>query len=243
MERLQKAMAHRGIASRRKCEDLIQAGRVAVNGEIVRELGTKVSEDDVISLDGREVPVRKDSPVYIILNKPKGYITTVKDPQGRKTVMDLVSNLECRIYPVGRLDYDTEGLLLMTNDGEMSYALTHPSHRVDKTYLALVRGIPSKESLEKLRHGVELEDGITSPAQVELLSKGRQSRVRIIIHEGRKRQVRRMLKAVGHPVLSLRRIQFGPLSLKGLPLGKYRYLTPEEETALKIEKEYILSKK
>ncbi len=232
MERLQKVMARRGVASRRECEELILAGRVTVNGETVRELGTKVNTGDSITVDGKKLE-EENARIYILLNKPKGYVTTVKDPEGRRTVMDLVSGVKDRIYPVGRLDYGTEGLLLLTNDGEMGFALTHPSHRVDKTYIAKVWGMPSREALEALGRGVKLEDGVTAPAQVKLLSRGRQSQVELIIHQGKKRQVRRMLQAVGHPVISLRRVRFGPLTLEGLAPGSYRHLTHKEITALR----------
>ena len=241
MDRLQKVMAGRGIASRRECEKLILSGRVTVNGKIVRELGTKVGPKDVIEVDGKKLSNEKEPLIYVMLNKPRGCVTTVKDPQGRKTVMDLVSNINTRIFPVGRLDYDTEGLLLLTNDGEMAYALTHPSHRVDKTYQARIWGTPSRETLRKLTGGVELEDGITAPASVKLLKKGgRQSEIQLTIHEGKKRQVRRMLEAVGHPIISLRRTHFGPLSLKGLPAGKYRHLTRDEINMLKEIKKSVL---
>lgn len=243
MERLQKVMASRGVASRRACEDLILAGRVRVNGKIVREMGTKVSQGDIIAVDGRELSAKKDPPVYVILNKPKGFVTTVKDPEGRSTVMDLVSKLGARVYPVGRLDYDTEGLLILTNDGDMSYALTHPSHGVDKTYVARVWGTPTREALKKLRSGVELEDGLTAPARVKLLRRGRQSEIELIIHQGKKRQVRRMLEAVGHPVIGLRRTRFGPLSVQGIPPGKYRHLTLDEIRALKSIKTAVISKR
>ena len=232
MERLQKVMARRGVASRRECEELILAGRVTVNGETVRELGTKVNTGDSITVDGKKLE-EENARIYILLNKPKGYVTTVKDPEGRRTVMDLVSGVKDRIYPVGRLDYGTEGLLLLTNDGEMGFALTHPSHKVDKTYIAKVWGMPSREALEALGRGVKLEDGVTAPAQVKLLSRGRQSQVELVIHQGKKRQVRRMLQAVGHPVISLRRVRFGPLTLEGLAPGSYRHLTHKEITALR----------
>ena len=243
MERLQKVMASRGVASRRECEELILAGRVTVNGAIVREMGTKVSEEDVICVDGRELPNQKEPLVYLMLNKPKGYVTTVKDPQGRNTVMDLLPNIKARVFPVGRLDYDTEGLLLMTNDGDMSFSLTHPSHGVDKTYLATVWGTPTREAIEKLRSGIGLEDGITAPARVKLVKRGRQAEIEIIIHEGKKRQVRRMLQAIGHSVVSLKRTRFGPLSLQGLAPGKYRHLTLEELRALRSHKHSVTARR
>lgn len=243
MERLQKVMASRGVGSRRACEELILAGRVAVNGEIVKEMGTKVGEDDIIAVDGRELTSSHEPLVYLMLNKPKGCVTTVSDPQGRKTVMDLIPDVQYRVYPVGRLDFDTEGLLLLTNDGDLSYVLTHPSHGVEKTYLAVVRGTPSEEAIQQLKRGILLDDGMTSPAQVKLLKRGSRSEILLTIHEGRKRQVRRMLQAVGHPVVSLRRIKFGPLSLNGLPPGKYRYLSTQEIWALKAQQGPVLSRK
>lgn len=240
MERLQKVMARRGVASRRACEKLILAGRVSVNGNVVTAMGTKVKPGDIIAVDGQELPPDREPLVYLMLNKPKGCVTTVKDPQGRTTVMDLLDNQKQRIYPVGRLDYDTEGLLLLTNDGELSYALTHPSHEVDKTYLAVVKGMLSSSALDKLRSGIELEDGKTSPAKVSILKLGNQSKISLTIHEGKKRQVRRMLEAVDYPVISLTRTHFGSLSLQGLDAGKYRHLTKEEIKALKsIEKEVV----
>jgi len=233
LERLQKVLARYGVASRRRCEELILAGRVRVNGKIVTQLGTKVDvERDFIEVDGKPLQ-REEEKVYIILYKPKGYLTTVRDPQGRKTVMDLVKGVKERIYPVGRLDCDTEGLLLLTNDGDLSFTLTHPSHRVEKTYLAVVKGTPSKAQLERLRRGVILEDGKTAPAGVRLLRPGRQAEVEITIHEGRKRQVRRMFDAIGHPVLYLRRVRFGPLKLEGLKPGQYRRLGDKEVRQLK----------
>ncbi len=240
MERLQKVMASRGVASRRECEKMILAGRVSVNGNVVVEMGTKVEPGDCITVDGRELPPDREPLVYLILNKPRGCVTTVKDPQGRTTVMDLLDNLERRIYPVGRLDYDTEGLLLLTNDGDLSYALTHPSHEVDKTYLAVVKGVPSGFVLDKLRLGIDLEDGKTSPAKVSVLKTGPQSEILLTIHEGKNRQVRRMLEAIGYPAVSLKRTHFGPLSLQGLSTGKYRHLTTPEIKALKaIEKKVL----
>jgi 23S rRNA pseudouridine2605 synthase/16S rRNA pseudouridine516 synthase len=234
MERLQKVMASRGVASRRECEELILAGRVTVNGAIVREMGTKVSEEDVIGVDGRELPNQKEPLVYLMLNKPKGYVTTVKDPQGRNTVMDLLPNIKARVFPVGRLDYDTEGLLILTNDGELTHALTHPSHGVNKTYQARIKGIPTAEELEHLRKGVVLEDGLTAPADIRVLKQEKAGLwIDITIHEGRNRQVLRMLEHIGHPVIYLARVKVGSLHLEGLPTGKYRLLKPREVRELK----------
>lgn len=235
MERLQKAMAHAGVASRRKCEELIAQGRVAVNGQIVTELGFKVDPNtDVITVDGR--PIRPERKLVILLHKPKGVITSVSDPQGRRTVIDYLKGVKERVYPVGRLDYDTEGLLLLTNDGELANLLMHPRHQVPKTYLATVKGIPHGEQLDRLREGIELEDGRTSPAEVEYADVDLDQNTAVIsitIHEGRNRQVRRMLEAIGHEVIRLRRIQYGPLTLAGVPRGKYRILKPEEVKELR----------
>ncbi|NPV26288.1 MAG: rRNA pseudouridine synthase [Firmicutes bacterium] len=234
MERLQKVLAQAGIASRRRSEELILAGRVRVNGIIVNQLGMKVDWDrDVIEVDGRRLK-KPVEPVYILLNKPVGYVTTVRDPQGRKKVTDLIRGVSERIYPVGRLDYDTEGLLLLTNDGELTYALTHPKHEVSKTYLAKVLGVPSPAKLRTLQRGVQLEDGKTAPARVRLLARIEgNALLEIQVHEGRNRQVRRMCEAIGHPVLELKRTQLAFLSLDGLRVGQYRHLTPAEVRKLK----------
>jgi 23S rRNA pseudouridine2605 synthase len=229
MERLQKVLAHAGVGSRRKCEEIIVAGRVEVNGERVTELGIKVSPTDVIVVDGRAIQSEKK--VYIAFHKPKGVITSANDPEGRRTVMDYIKDVTERLYPVGRLDYDTEGLLILTNDGEFANRLTHPKFHVPKTYHATVNGVPHGSLLEKLAQGVMLDDGITAPAQVDyydIASDQKQSIISITIHEGRNRQVRRMFDAINYPVIRLRRVQFGPLFLQGLPRGKSRPLTPKE---------------
>ncbi|GAB7386218.1 23S rRNA pseudouridine(2605) synthase RluB [Bacillaceae bacterium] len=234
MERLQKVLAHAGVASRRKCEALILQGRVKVNGKTIRELGVKVNpETDVIEVDGREI--RSERKVYLLLYKPAGVITSVKDPRGRRVVTDLVKVKE-RVYPVGRLDYDTEGLLLLTNDGELAHRLAHPRHQIDKVYHAVVRGVPSPEKIRQLAEGIELEDGRTAPGKARLLdvfSNDRRSLLEIVIHEGRNRQVRRMCEAIGHPVIQLRRVAVGFLTLEGLRPGQYRHLTPAEVDRLK----------
>lgn len=234
MERLQKFLANRGVASRRACEQLILQGRVSVNGEEIQQLGTKVEPTiDVVRVDGKVVS-DLDHQVYILLNKPAGYVTTAKDPEGRPTVLDLLPGITQRVYPVGRLDYETEGLLLLTNDGELTHALTHPSHKVNKTYHARVKGIPSEEDLEHLRKGVELEDGLTAPADIKVLKQEKAATwIEVTIHEGRNRQVRRMLEHIGHPVIYLSRVRLGLLHLEGLPTGKYRLLTPREIIDLK----------
>lgn len=226
--RLQKYIAMCGAASRRHAEEMIKAGRVRVNGEVITEMGTIVSNGDRVEVDGK--PIRKEKKlVYIMLNKPAGYVSTVSDPQGRKTVLDLVKGVEERIYPVGRLDYDTTGLLILTNDGSFTYNSTHPGHEIRKTYIAEVKGHPSNIALRKLRKGVVLDGRPTYPAEVELIEvKDRTSVLKITIHEGRKRQVRRMCEAVGHPVLELKRVAIGKLSLGDLQQGEWRYLTQQE---------------
>lgn len=234
MERLQKVMANRGVASRRKSEELILMGKVKVNGQTVRELGFKVDpEKDVIEVDGQVLKPEKR--VYILLYKPAGVITSVTDPFNRKVVLDLLKDVRERVYPVGRLDYETEGLLLLTNDGELAHRIMHPRYEIEKEYEALVRGRPSEEKLELLRKGIKLEDGLTAPARVTLLKTNKEgnSWLRLVIHEGRNRQVRRMCKAIQHPVIYLKRIRLGFLTLKGLKKGMYRYLTEEEVRKLK----------
>ena len=216
-ERLQKVLAQAGLGSRRTCEDLIAAGRVTVNGEVAT-LGTRADpEADDIEVDGARIGVRQGLAHYL-LNKPAGVVTTASDPQGRPTVVALVP-ADPRVYPVGRLDADTEGLLLLTNDGELAHRLTHPSFGVDKEYLAEVTGTPSRGALRRLREGVELDDGPTAPARVSLVG---DHTLRITIHEGRNRQVRRMCEAVGHPVRRLVRVRIGPLADRRLPPGEWR---------------------
>jgi 23S rRNA pseudouridine2605 synthase len=226
-QRLQKVLAQAGIGSRRACEELIAAGRVRVNGERAI-LGGKVDpETDLVEVDGAAVGVREGL-VHYLLNKPAGVVTTASDPQGRPTVVGLVPD-EPRVFPVGRLDADTEGLLVLTNDGELAHRLTHPSFGVDKEYLAEVEGTPSRGALRRLREGVELEDGPTVPATV---STAGPHLLRITIHEGRNRQVRRMCAAVGHPVRRLVRVRIGPVTDHRLPPGEWRPLTQDEVRAL-----------
>ena len=226
-ERLQKVLAQRGYGSRRVSEELIAAGRVRVNGQVAR-LGWRVLVDhDLVEVDGHPVSV-KPGLVHYLLNKPAGVVTTAKDTHGRPTVMELVP-AEPRVFPVGRLDADTEGLLLLTNDGELAHRLTHPSFGVDKEYLAQVARPLNPGALRRLREGVELEDGRTAPAEASQPAPGL---VRITIHEGRNRQVRRMLDAVGHPVERLVRVRIGPISDRRLPPGQWRSLTPDERRAL-----------
>ena len=228
-ERLQKYLAGAGIASRRASEKLIAEGRVEVNGRRVTEQGIKIDPDcDVVKVDGK--PVRPEEKlVYLLLNKPAGYVTTVTDPQGRPTVMDLIQDVQVRVYPVGRLDYETEGLLLFTNDGELSFRMTHPKFKMLKTYIATVQGTLTEDRLRQLREGIMLEDGMTAPANVKILRReNHKTIVEIAIHEGRNRQVRRMFKAVKNPVLALKRVSIGPLDLKGVAVGEYRYLQEHE---------------
>lgn len=222
-ERLQKVLARAGYGSRRACELLIEAGRVRVNGDVAT-LGRRVDPDaDVITVDGNLTATSQHS-VYYLLNKPDGVVTTATDPQGRPTVLDLV-NAPVRIFPVGRLDMNTEGLLLLTNDGRLAHLLTHPSSKVAKEYLARVAGDPSPGAIRRLREGVMLEDGMTAPAQVSRVTDGL---LRIVIHEGRNRQVRRMCAAVGHEVIRLVRTRIGPLQDPTLPPGASRPLTQRE---------------
>jgi 23S rRNA pseudouridine2605 synthase len=226
-ERLQKVLARIGYGSRRACEELIEAGRVTVDGRRA-ELGLRVDvATALVAVDGVPVPVAPDL-VHYLLNKPAGVITTADDPQGRRTVLDLVP-AEPRVFPVGRLDAQTEGLLIVTNDGPLAQLLAHPSHGVPKEYVAEVEGVPSPGALRRLRTGVELEDGITAPAVVGSVSPGV---LRLVIHEGRNRQVRRMCEAVGHPVRRLVRTRIGPLSDHDLRPGKWRPLRPAEVRAL-----------
>jgi 23S rRNA pseudouridine2605 synthase len=227
-ERLQKILAQAGVASRRKCEQLIVDGRVMVNGRVVTQLGVKANpQKDRIEVDGK--PIRKERHVYLLLFKPRGVVTTVSDPEGRKTVIDLIGHRKERIYPVGRLDFDTSGLLLLTNDGTLTHALLHPSRKIDKTYRAKVEGFVSDETVRRLAEGVLLEDGMTAPARVRRLDRANGCTwLEITIHEGRNRQVRRMCEAVGHPVRELRRIRFAFLTLGNLKPGEYRHLTQDE---------------
>jgi 23S rRNA pseudouridine2605 synthase len=226
-ERLQKVLAAAGLGSRRACEVLIEEERVTVNGEVAI-LGRRVDpETDRIEVDGLRVPVRPGLVTYL-LNKPRGVVSTAADPQGRPTVVELVPP-EPRIFPVGRLDTDTEGLILLTNDGDLAHRLTHPSFGVEKEYLAQVDGSPTPADLRRLRQGVELEDGMTAPAKASLTAPGA---VRLVIHEGRNRQVRRMLEAVGHPVRRLVRTRIGPLADRRLKPGEWRVLEMEEVRAL-----------
>ena len=230
-ERLQKVLARAGLGSRRACEELIGAGRVEVNGEVAT-LGRRIDpEHDHVTVDGVTIPVRPGL-VYYLLNKPARVVTTAHDPEGRPTVLDLVPP-EPRVFPVGRLDRDTEGLLLLTNDGDLAHGLTHPSRGVPKTYLAEVAGVPRRGALRLLREGVDLDDGRTAPARARLAqTTPTGAALEIVIHEGRNRQVRRMCEAIGHPVRRLVRTRFGPLRDHGLAPGEWRALTQAEIRAL-----------
>lgn len=234
--RLQKIISQAGVASRRAAEKLIEEGRVTVNGETVREMGTKADPTrDDIRVDGRRIKSAERSR-YILLNKPAGYVTTRSDPQRRRTVIDLLHGVKEYVYPVGRLDYDTQGILLLTNDGDLAAKLTHPRHEVDRTYEAYVSGMPDDEAIERLRRGIPLDGRRTRPADVVLVNKGRRVGAGVLIitiREGRNRQVRRMFEAVGHPVQSLRRIRFGPLGDSGLKPGEWRDLSEVEVEKLK----------
>ncbi|HYB96379.1 MAG TPA: pseudouridine synthase [Vicinamibacterales bacterium] len=239
MIRLQKILSAAGVASRRASEQLILEGRVSVNGKTILELGSKADpEKDVIKVDGRRIKV--DVPHrYIALYKPKGYVTTRKDPEGRRTVMDLIGE-GAYIYPVGRLDYDSEGLLLMTSDGDLAARLMHPRHEVEKVYEVIVMGTPDARAIEKLRKGVFIEGGRTSPAEVHVGTTVRGAKpttlLTITIHEGRNRQIRKMCSAVGLPVRELRRIRMGPIGLGRLKPGQWRDLSPAEVKQLKSQR-------
>lgn len=232
MERLQKVIAHANVASRRKAEAYISEGRVKVNGKIVMELGTKVEDSDVIEVDGK--PIKRVEHVYYLMNKPTGIVSTTRDEKGRKTVLDLLDpeDREMRVYPVGRLDFDTAGLLLLTNDGELTERLTHPRHEIEKEYLVRVDGIVIKNLIRTLRKGVKIDEGrLAVPKNVSLieLDKTHQSTLlSIIISEGRNKQVRKMIEAIGYRVKKLTRIRYDFLTLKGVERGSYRPLKIHE---------------
>jgi 23S rRNA pseudouridine2605 synthase len=235
-QRLQKVMARAGVASRRHSEELITAGRVRVNGEVVTSLGVKVDpQADVIEVDDRVLETSV-AHAYFALNKPRGYVTTMSDPQGRRTIVSFLPKEPAGLFAVGRLDMETEGLLLITNDGDLADRLMHPRHHVPKTYRAVVAGRPRERELQQLRDGVRLDDGMTAPADVAFVeAQGKTSLVRITIREGRKRQLRRMFSAVGHPVVALKRVSFGPIVLGDQPQGTLRALSAEEVEELKAE--------
>lgn len=237
-ERLHVAIARAGLCSRRQAEKLVSQGRVAVNGTVIREQGTQVDPSrDIVTVDQKPIPQPGGS-VTMLLNKPKGVVTTAKDPQGRPTVMDLLRGVRERVFPVGRLDYQTEGLLLLTNDGELSQLLQHPRHGISKTYHAKVKGIPREDALDRLRKGITLDGRPTAPARVKRsASTGRNTWLDITIREGRNRQIRRMCAKVGHPVMKLKRVRYGPLTLKNLKPGTYRTLDSNEVRRLYQEAE------
>lgn len=231
--RLQKYLASCGVASRRKCEEYILDGKIKVNGEIVRVLGTQVEEGDSVTFNDKPIQM-EDKKVYYMLNKPVGYVTSVHDEKQRPIVMDLLKEAEYRVYPIGRLDYNTSGLLLLTNDGDLTYRLTHPKHEVKKRYEVKVQGILTKEAQNQLKNGILLEGRKTAPAGLKIINIGEKStRFYLTIHEGRNRQVRRMCEAIGYKVISLKRVAIGKLTIGDLKLGNYRLLTKEELNYLK----------
>ena len=228
MERLQKVIANSGFCSRRKAEELISSGKVKVNNNVVTELGTKVEYSDQIEINGQ--CLKKEDKVYVLLNKPRGVVSTVSDDKKRKTVIDVVG-IEERIYPVGRLDYDTTGLLLLTNDGELTNYLTHPKNEVDKVYVAKIKGVLSGSDIHSLENGVLIDGVKTSKAKLKVRKKDKKtntSMVELIIHEGKNHQVKKMFEAIGFEVLKLKRERYAFLDLKGLNSGEYRYLSPKE---------------
>lgn len=232
-ERLQKFLARAGVASRRAAEEVIRAGRVAVNDQVVTEMGVKVDPDrDVVKVDGREVKV-KAGLVTVMLHKPSGYVCTTRDPQGRRVVTELLRQRVERLYPVGRLDYDATGLLLLTNDGELAYRLTHPSYLVPRTYRVTVNGEVSRETLRQLAAGVNLDDRMVYPEVAVIKRESEKTVLEITVHEGRYHLIKRLMEQIGHPVMKLKRIAFGPLRLEGLPRGTFRELTEKEMQALK----------
>ncbi len=232
--RLQKFLAQAGVASRRKSEELILNGQVKVNDIVVTELGSKIDPDQDVIKYNDEAVTREEQKVYYMLNKPTGYVTTVKDEKGRKTVLDLLRAVPERIYPVGRLDCDTSGLLLLTNDGDLTYLITHPKHEVQKTYIATVRGVPSIEGLNRFRTGLIIDNWKTAEAKINVVSQNKNSAtLSITIREGRNRQVRKMCSEIGNPVISLKRVSVGTIKIDTLEEGKYRILTDEEVSYLK----------
>ena len=223
-ERIQKIIAHAGICSRRKAEEYIAEGRVKVDGKTITQPGIKVDpEQVVITVDGK--PLQEEKKIYILLHKPRGYVTTMSDPQGRPIVTDLLPEIQERLFPVGRLDLDSEGALLLTNDGALANQVLHPRFEVNKTYQATVRDLPKKADLQRLEQGIVLDGTKTWPARLRVVKKKKDAAViEIIIHEGKKRQVRKMFQAVGHPVIRLKRTAYGKLLLENLPEGNYRFL-------------------
>ncbi len=233
MERLQKYMAQCGVASRRKCEEIILQGRVKVNGVTTCEMGQKIDPTlDTVLVDNNLISL-EEKKVYIILNKPEGVVATVKDEKNRETIMDLVK-VEERIYPIGRLDYDTSGLILMTNDGDVYNKIIHPRESIDKVYIAIVDGVPNNEEIYRFCNGLKIDDYVTSEASLEIIEKYQwTSKVMITIHEGKNRQIRKMCEAIDHEVKELKRISVGEINLGDLPLGKWRFLNENEMLYLK----------
>jgi pseudouridine synthase len=233
-ERLQKILSKAGRASRRHAEKLIVEGRVKVNGVVVTHLGIKADpQKDHIRVDGKPISTFEPK-VYLVLNKPRGCVTTLDDPLGRPTIRDFLHGEKKRAYPVGRLDFDSEGLLILTNDGEFHHRLTHPRYGIPRTYLVKVKGIPDPGAMRRMRDGIALEDGVTLSAKVQIVKRlKRNSWMRLIVYEGRNKLIKRMCDAISHPVIRLRRIRYGSLALGDLKLGKYRYLTSREIDELK----------
>lgn len=234
--RINKYIASCGVASRRKAEELILDGKVKVNGKIIEELSYKVDENkDMVEVNNVKITL-DEKLVYLLLNKPEGYITTVKDQFDRPSVIDLLSSVKERVFPVGRLDYETSGLLLLTNDGDLTYKLTHPKHEIDKTYVAKVKGILTEDEIKNFREGLYIEDYKTASAKLKVLDSDKVkniSTLEIKIHEGKNRQVRKMCKSINHPVLRLKRMAMGKINLKNCKVGEYRYLTEDEVRYLK----------
>ncbi|MBC8209325.1 MAG: rRNA pseudouridine synthase [Desulfobulbaceae bacterium] len=242
--RLQKFLADCGICSRRKAEEYIQNGQVKVDGQVITTMGVTVDPKTQEVRFKNRIVSKQAPPIYILLHKPTGYVTTLSDPQGRPMVTDLVAGISTRIFPVGRLDLDTSGALLLTNDGQLAQQIQHPSHEVTKTYEAFVSGRPAYEKLNQLRHGIMLEGRMTAPATLQVKGQeGKLTRIEITIHEGRKRQVRKMFQAVGHPVIELKRIAYGQLQLGNLNVGKYRLLGAEEIKKIFLKKIPLQKKK
>ena len=234
--RLQKYLAQCGVASRRGAEQIIRDGRVAVNGVVVTEMGTKLKKNEKVTVDGKVVKPEKNK-YYILLNKPSGVLSSVKDDRGRDCVVNLIEGVDARLYPVGRLDYDTTGLVLLTNDGDFMQKVTHPSFEIWKTYRAVVKGVPTETDVKRFAEGLMLDDGKTLPAVLDVVGyKGNNAIVEVSIREGRNRQVRRMMERIGHPVNSLTRISFGSLELGDLKPGKWRHVRPEEIARLTEER-------
>ena len=234
MERLQKVMAHAGVASRQKCEELITQGRVKVQGQVVDQLGVKVSPNDRIEVDG--IPIYREEPRYILLYKPRNYISAVEDDKGRPVVVDLINGVDERIYPIGRLDFDTTGLLLLTNDGDFANRMMHPRFQVEKVYIAKIKGIPQADALKRLAKGVMVDGKLTSKANVKLLKQNTSNQTAVVeltIHEGWNHQVKKMFEAIGHPVIKLKREAFAFLNLDKMQAGDWRYLTSFEVDKLR----------